>query len=110
MKIISAELSAKRATAGRKGGYKTFFTHGREKMRGWARRGGRPRSLTLEELMSQAGSRGERENERGQGCPPLNGYPPEIARALGPLPKAGYKKGEGSGRPARRSSPEGVTQ
>jgi hypothetical protein len=53
MRFISPELSAKRAAAGRAGGYATFFKHGREQMILWAKKGGRPRLPKLAELESQ---------------------------------------------------------
>ncbi len=87
MKIIDPALSRTRATAGRKGGYSTFFKHGREKMREWAQLGGRPRSLTLAEIQSQSSSR-SKNIERGTGCAPVN-LPLAIMRALGRKIKEG---------------------
>ena len=101
MRYIDPALSARRAAAGRAGGYATFLKYGREQMVLWAKKGGRPHSLTLEELMSRVGSR--KEKGRGNGCPPLNTYPPAVARAL-----SRYKKGGEPAASAPLSSPEGV--
>jgi hypothetical protein len=54
MKYIDPKLSAKRAAAGRAGGYATFFKCKHKGMVAKGRLGGRPRLLTLDELMSQA--------------------------------------------------------
>lgn len=76
MTYINPVLSAKRAAAGRAGGYRTFFRYGKERMTEWARLGGRPRLKTLEEILVEQSSR--QNKERGKGCRPI----PLISRGL----------------------------
>ena len=90
MRLISPELSAKRAAIGRRGGYATFFKYGRAQMAAWGRLGGRPRLLTLGEIESQAGSiisLATLLNERGKRSPAI--YPRKSDRDLHLINKGG---------------------
>jgi hypothetical protein len=101
MHRISPALSAKRAAAGRKGGYATFFKLHSEGMSRNGKLGGRPRSVTMSQIKSQHSSRQqEKEIERGNGCRlsgPDSALPIAIARALGLIKK---KEGETAGQRA----------
>jgi len=63
VRYVSPELHQKRAEAGRKGGYATFFKHGREQMRDWAKMGGRPGNITLAEARDRQSSLEQKEIE-----------------------------------------------
>jgi hypothetical protein len=57
MRYISPELHEKKAIAGRIGGLQTFLRHGSEHMSAMAvKGGGRPRALTLDDVIRQSQS------------------------------------------------------
>lgn len=60
---MNVSLSRKRSDAGRIGGLQTFFLHGREGMSAKGRKGGRPKSVTLEEIQESHRLEAEKENE-----------------------------------------------
>jgi len=47
---MSIEVKKTRAEAGRAGGMATLARYGREQLREWGKRGGRPRALTYDEI------------------------------------------------------------
>jgi len=102
MKKVLPELSAKRAAAGREGGYATFFRYGREEMQRRGKLGGRPRLKTLEELESQFCAPELQQKERRHRLPGDN-LLKSAGGALRLKIKAGEPAGRGScGSPERR--------
>lgn len=57
MKYVDPELSEKRRQAGRAGGYATLFRYGRDTMREWGKKGGRPTLPTLAEIERELATR-----------------------------------------------------
>ena len=67
--ILAMQENPRKAAAGRKGGTVTLERYGRDQMAAWGKLGGRPRSMTYDDIRQQQRLEQRNNNEEGEGLP-----------------------------------------